>query len=210
MEITETMDTKPDNSITAFLPSEDMLKKISFRSSYGKSLNKLHLTDSLLNIVIADSGKFYNDLIREDFMFDYIWRIKSKESIVRKYHKGIVKGLRFNTVFNDLIGIRMKVSDYSDDYPDYFRIADMRKGKKNYDGYKAVHLYYQLDKFHYQIEIQLWSDKDYHFNLWSHELAYKTVSDSLLARMRILYDNGIIKSKSDFMEVLHAEQLSKR
>lgn len=145
------MNTEPDNSITAYLPSEDMLKKISFKSSYGKSLNKLHLTDSLLNIVITDSGKFYNDLIREDCMFNYIWRIKSKESIVRKY-----------------------------------------------------------DKFHYQIEIQLWSDKDYHFNLWSHELTYKTVSDSLLARMRMLYDNGTIKSKSDFMEVLHAEQISKR
>ncbi len=62
------MDTRSDNSIAAFLPSEDMLKKISFRSSYGKSLNKLHLTDSLLNIVIADSGKFYNNLIKEDFM----------------------------------------------------------------------------------------------------------------------------------------------
>lgn len=84
-------------------------------------------------------------------MFNYIWRIKSKESIVRKYYKGIDKGLRFNTVFNDLIGIRMKVSEYSDHYPDYFRIADLREGKKNYDGYKAIHLYYQLDKFHYQI-----------------------------------------------------------
>lgn len=187
-----------------------MLRKISFRSSYGKSLNKLKLTDSLLNKVITDSGKLYNDLIREEFMFDYIWRVKSKESIIRKYQKGINEGLRFNTVFNDLIGIRMKVSDYSDQYPDYFRIADMRKGKKNYDGYQAVHLYYQLDKFHYQIEVQLWSDKDYPFNLWSHELAYKTAPDSLLARMRMLYDSGNIKSKSDFMEVLHAEQTGKR
>ena len=44
------------------------------------------------------------------------------EDIIRKYQKGINKGLRFNTVFNDLIGIRMKVTDYSDQYPNHFRM----------------------------------------------------------------------------------------
>ena len=85
-------------------------------------MNKLKLTDSLLNLVITYSGKLYNDLIREEFKFDCIWRVKSRESIIRKYQKGINKGLRFNTVFNDLIGIRMKVTDYSDQYPNHFRM----------------------------------------------------------------------------------------
>ena len=90
--------------------------------------------------------------------------MKSEQSIRLKYAKGLKSGLRFNTVFNDLIGLRIKVQEYPHSYPDYFRVVDMRNGKKNYDGYRAVHLYYKLDNFHYQVEIQLWSDADYTFN----------------------------------------------
>lgn len=49
--------------------------------------------------------------------------------------------LRFHTVFNDLLGIRMKITDYSEHYPEYFRVADMRQGKKNYDGCKDKKLF---------------------------------------------------------------------
>lgn len=58
--------------------------------------------------------------------------MKSEQSIRLKYAKGLKSGLRFNTVFNDLIGLRIKVQEYHDSYPDYFRVVDMRNGKKNY------------------------------------------------------------------------------
>lgn len=34
------------------------------------------------------------------------------------------------------------------------RIADMSKGKSNDDGYRGIHVYYQLDGNHYPIEIK--------------------------------------------------------
>lgn len=56
--------------------------------------------------------------------------MKSEQSIRLKYAKGLKSGLRFNTVFNDLIGLRIKVQEYHDSYPDYFRVVDMQEWKK--------------------------------------------------------------------------------
>lgn len=182
------------------LPSLDELRLISFSSSYGKSLNKLKLSEDLLETVIKDAARFYNMVLKIDFLYDYCWRVKSEDSIRRKYKKGIDKGLRFQTVFNDIIGLRIRVPSYALDIPDYFRVVDLSNGKSFYDGYKAVHLYYKLDNFHYTVEIQLWSDADYDFNSWSHELAYKSVSDEVLAELRANYDMGLIKNKEDFTE----------
>lgn len=43
-----------------------------------------------------------------------------------------------------------------DAFPDYFRVVDLRRGKKIDDGYRAIHLYYQQDNLAYPIEVQLW------------------------------------------------------
>ena len=42
---------------------------------------------------------------------------------------------------------------------------DLRKGKADDDGYRGIHLYYKQDNFHYVIEVQLWADPDYAFNI---------------------------------------------
>lgn len=50
---------------------------------------------------------------------------------------------------------------------------DLRKGKADDDGYRGIHLYYKQDNFHYVIEVQLWADPDYAFNIWTHSDTYK-------------------------------------
>ena len=184
------------------LPTEEQLQQLSCASSYGKSLNKQSLTHELLDCAIKDAARFYDTLVELPFIFNYDWRVKSEQSIRLKYAKGLKSGLRFNTVFNDLIGLRIKVQEYPDSYPDYFRVVDMRNGKKNYDGYRAVHLYYKLDNFHYQVEIQLWSDADYTFNDWSHTYGYKTLDNNSLALLRERCDSGELKTREDFRKAV--------
>lgn len=74
----------------------------------------------------------------------------------------------------------------------------MRKGKKIDDGYRAVHLYYQKDGYHYPIEIQLWCGDDIDFNIWSHTSAYKYVTAELGSELRGLYDREKINTQEEF------------
>ena len=100
-------------------------------------------------------------------------RFKSEDSIKRKYEKTLKTGGGFKQCFNDILGFRLKFEEYPREYPDYFRVVDLRNGKKIDDGYRAIHLYYQRDNMAYPIEIQLWCGKDYLFNIWSHQYVYK-------------------------------------
>ena len=191
------------------LPTEEQLQEISCLSSFGKSLNKQSLTQELLDCAIKDSARFYNELLEVPFLYGYCWRVKSEQSIRLKYEKGLKNQLRFNTVFNDIVGIRIKVPEYPTNFPSYYRVVDMRKGKKHYDGYKAIHLYYKMDNYHYQVEIQLWSAKDYDFNNWSHSYGYKTLDDSELVKLRELCDSGVITSKEQFREAVLSDERGK-
>ena len=69
-------------------------------------------------------------------------------------------GEKFKQCFNDVLGFRLRFEDYPKEYPDYFRVVDLRRGKKIDDGYRAIHLYYQRDNLAYPIEIQLWCGND--------------------------------------------------
>ena len=102
--------------------------------------------------------------------------------------------------FNDILGIRIIVDDYSivDDIklPNCVKIADMRNGKANDDGYRAIHMYYQKDHYHYPIEIQ--------FNEWLNLFLYKYVSDSSVGvQLKSLYDAGVIVTENDFRKEMH-------
>lgn len=47
-----------------------------------------------------------------------------------------------------MLGFRLHFSKYPTEYPEYFRIVDLRKGKQIDDGYHAIHLYYQRIIWH--------------------------------------------------------------
>lgn len=80
---------------------------------------------------------------------------------------------KYRSSYIDVLGFRLRFNDYPEEYPDYFRVVDLRNGKKIDDGYRAIHLYYQRDNLAYPIEVQLWCGKDYAFNIWSHQYVYK-------------------------------------
>lgn len=58
---------------------------------------------------------------------------------------------------------------------DKIRIVDMSQGKANDDGYRGVHLYFQLDHSHYHIEIQMNTYYDRQINNWLHKYLYKKI-----------------------------------
>lgn len=183
-----------DNSIT--LPAEEQLCSWSFRSSLGKSLKKVSLTPDVVDIVKLDATVYQNSLLTHLVDANIMYRIKTADSIDRKIERKGEYG--FSAVFNDLLGIRMIVSEYPKDYPGYYRVVDMRNGKRIDDGYRGVHLYYQRDNYSYIIEVQLWSDRDRVFNDWSHANGYKVLSPEVLLQVRKQYDAGLAYGADDF------------
>ena len=104
----------------------------------------------------------------------------------------------------NVLGFRLKMDEYPVNYPEYFRVVDLRQGKKVDDGYRAIHLYYQRDNLAYPIEIQLWCGADYYFNVWSHQHLYKYKDPELGKLLYKEYQSGQIKSETDFLARMEA------
>lgn len=83
------------------------------------------------------------------------------------------------------------------------RIANMSNGKARDDGYRGVHVYFQLDNFHYPIEIQYNTYYDRQINNWLHKFIYKKSYDNSIGQyLRKTYENAGIKNENDFKEEL--------
>ena len=105
-------------------------------------------------------------------------------------------------ISKDVLGFRLKFDEYPTEFPDYFRVVDLRQGKQVDDGYRAIHLYYQRDSWSYPIEVQLWCGRDFFFNIWSHQYAYKYSSETIGLHMRELFDAGDIQTEQAFKDKL--------
>ncbi|MGE9997009.1 hypothetical protein ACQRC2_01960 [Catenibacterium mitsuokai] len=132
-------------------------------------------------------------------------RLKSIGSAELKFNR--YPDSTFSRVFNDILGFRSICSNYEEvislETEEKIRIVDMSKGKKNDDGYRGVHVYYQKDNFHYPIEIQFNTYYDRQFNDWMHNLFYKRGYDDAIGRyLRKSYEDGKIKNIEEFKEVL--------
>lgn len=97
------------------------------------------------------------------------------------------------------------MDEYPVEFPEYFRVVDLRKGKKVDDGYRAIHLYYQRDNLAYPIEIQLWCGDDFQYNVWSHRYIYKYDTIEIGKAMYQRYAEGLIKNEEEFLK--HLEKL---
>jgi putative GTP pyrophosphokinase len=111
-------------------------------------------------------------------------------------------------VFNDMLGFRTLCDNYEDviglDKSGYIRIADMSSGKAQDDGYRGVHVYFQLDNFHYPIEIQYNTYYDRQLNNWLHKYLYKKGYDDKVGKhLRRCYENAKIRTENEFKEVLN-------
>ena len=173
----------------------EILQSLSYRTQLGKSLvNSLrHFDKELLFDDINKVINFYNNSeIMEELAIDY--RIKSEDSCLRKYDK-FYPDMRVEKTFNDVLGFRMLCDNYDEilnhDNIDKIRIVDMSQGKANDDGYRGVHLYFQLDHSHYPVEIQMNTYYDRQINNWLHKYLYKkNYPDDIGLKLRKLYENG--------------------
>lgn len=179
----------------------ELLDNVSYQTKLGRSLK-----NSLRKFDKEELFKELNDIIKSFTRIKHCLpnenRIKSIQSCLLKYDK-YYPATPVEKAFNDMLGIRIVVDSYDclDEIyvPEDVRIVDMRNGKAIDDGYRAIHLYFQKDHFHYPIEIQIMSSKDHQFNVWLHTFLYKYVSDASIGRnLRDLYERGIIITEEDF------------
>ncbi|MCI5752856.1 MAG: hypothetical protein MR038_10335 [Oscillospiraceae bacterium] len=187
--------------------SLELLKELSFKSSLGISLKKdlrYFPKDELLNELFSMADWYDEKEILYEIALDY--RIKSRDSIMNKYDRYFPDSQARKT-FNDILGFRAFCDDYHDVLAlksEFFRLADMSCGKAHDDGYRGVHLYFQLDNSHYPIEIQYNTLYDRQLNNWLHEYVYKKGYPNTIGQeLRKSYENSLIKKEKDFTEVLN-------
>lgn len=183
--------------------SKETLDILSYRSTLGRSLKQISLRETPLQIILDDIARYrtsYIDVLVQENLIGS--RFKSDDSIMRKYEKTIRTGGGFKQCFNDILGFRLRFEQYPEYFPDYFRVVDLRKGKKIDDGYRAIHLYYQRDSLAYPIELQLWCGDDYRFNIWSHKYIYKYKDVTIAKLLYKEYTEKIICSEESFLERL--------
>ncbi|MBY2483381.1 hypothetical protein KWX70_02660 [Clostridioides difficile] len=186
--------------------TENILDELSYESKLGKSLkntlrkfNKDDIFKEIRNI-----SRYLNSR-KIDFKFPVSYRIKSYHSCLIKYDK-YYPNVELNKCFNDLLGIRIIVDSYYELFEQdlsSFRLADMRMGKANDDGYRGVHLYYQKSNFHYPIELQVNTKIDRQINDLLHIYVYKhTKNNSIGKEIRKLFDEGEFENLEEFKGVI--------
>ena len=187
--------------------STQILERLSYESHLGKSLkyNLHHFDKDALQSELFDMAEWLSE--RDELLeiaLDY--RIKSEESIVLKYER-YYPDRQVRKTFNDILGFRAFCDDYREligQDSDVFRVVDMSGGKSSDDGYRGVHLYYQLDNRHYPIEVQFNTLYDRQMNNWLHDYLYKKgYPDEVGKELRGRYEKGRIRSKDDFEEELN-------
>ena len=185
----------------------DLLKRLSYKSELGINLKKnLHYfdKDSLID-ELKRVNRWY-DAIEELHELALDYRIKSIQSAILKYNR-YYPDHQARKVFDDLLGFRSLCDNYDDILELHanseFRIADMSRGKANDDGYRGIHVYFQLDGSHYPIEIQYNTYYDRQFNNWLHKYTYKKNYNNCIGlKLRKMYECGKILTEQNFKEAL--------
>ena len=187
--------------------SLELLANLSFTSELGIPLKKnLHYFNK--EALLEEVGKaleWYGKLeCLRDLALDY--RIKSMQSARAKYER-YYPDAQTRKVFNDLLGCRALCDGYDEVLElaaqSSFRMADMSSGKADDDGYRGVHLYYQLNSMSYPIEIQFNSFYDRQINNWLHKYLYKKHTNADIGlKLRKLCESAKIKTETEFKEAL--------
>ncbi len=186
--------------------SIDILRELSFKSHLPLSLNRTlrHFDKVALIKELTDMTDWLDEQsILSEVALDY--RIKSLESILGKYAR-YYPNKPVKQVFNDILGFRAFCDSYKDILEfnkELFHIADMSKGKLDDDGYRGVHVYFQIDNSYYPIEIQFNTLYDRQINNWLHDYLYKKSYPNIIGcKMREKYERGLIRTDGEFEEVL--------
>lgn len=183
--------------------SEELLSRLSYKSELGISLKK--------DLRYFPKDELFEELQRVNEWYDSIPdlsllpvdnRVKSLQSAVLKYHR-YYPDYQARKVFNDLLGFRSMCDTYDDVLylkgESCFRVADLSAGKAEDDGYRGVHVYFQLSSRHYPIEIQYNTFYDRQLNNWLHKYLYKRVKDASVGKLlRVAYESGEIRNEAEF------------
>lgn len=187
--------------------SVELLTRLSYHSRLGLSLKRTlrHFNkDSLLAELFAMADWLDETPELSGVALDY--RIKSYASIREKYDRYLDSPRHASQVFNDILGFRAFCDSYEEVLglkSDIFAVADMSEGKADDDGYRGVHLYFQLDNEHYPIEIQYNTLYDRQMNNWLHDYLYKKNYPSEVGQqLRLMYEQGKVKNEPAFEEAL--------
>ncbi|GEM_PF-60994 len=183
--------------------SKAVLDSLSYRSELGISLKKdlrYFPKETLFDELDAVRNWYVASGHLDRFPVDS--RIKSRQSARLKYAR-YYPDHQARKVFNDLLGFRSMCDTY-DDVMDLmgrplFRVADLSSGKALDDGYRGVHVYFQLSSRHYPIEIQYNTFYDRQLNNWLHKYLYKRIHDVNVGyKLRTSYESGDIKTEEEF------------
>ena len=187
--------------------SLELLRKLSYKSDLGIRLKK--------NLHYFDKESLFDELLKVNRWYDtcnYLqgitidYRIKSIQSAIMKYKK-YYPDHQAAKVFNDMLGFRTFCDNYEEilkmEICNSIRVADMSSGKSIDDGYRGVHVYFQLDNFYYPIEIQYNTYYDRQFNNWLHKYIYKrNYKENVGRTLRQAYEDADIKNENGFKEML--------
>ena len=185
----------------------ELLERLSYKSELGINLKKnLHYfdKDSLMNELIK-VNEWYDEFEElHELALDY--RIKSVQSAMLKYNR-YYPDHQTRKVFDDLLGFRSLCDNYEDVLDlqkiSELRVADLSKGKANDDGYRGIHVYFQLSGSHYPIEIQYNTYYDRQFNNWLHKYIYKKNYENVIGlQLRKMYESARIQNEQEFKEAL--------
>lgn len=184
------------------------LKSLSYHSDLEIHLKKnLHYFDKeMLFDELNRINEWYDSSnILHDIVMDY--RIKSIQSARLKYER-YYPDHQARKVFDDMLGFRALCDHYEEVLMlkncKNIRLADMSEGKAQDDGYRGVHVYFQLSNYHYPIEIQYNTYYDRQLNNWLHKYVYKRKYDNRVGcTLRREYESGRIKTENEFREVLN-------
>ena len=187
--------------------SLSQLENLSYKSNMGLQLKKnLHYFDkNMLMAELIKVNKWYDTCeYFHDITIDY--RIKSIQSAMLKYDK-YYPDYQVAKVFNDMLGFRTLCDNYDDilgaEKGGHIRVANMSGGKANDDGYRGVHIYFQLSNLHYPIEIQYNTYYDRQFNNLLHKYVYKREYKNCIgSTLRQAYEDARIKNEGEFKEAL--------
>lgn len=185
----------------------DIISKINYTTllniSFKNTLRKFDKTELFADI--KNYRRYLYDFISsnsDDILAEC--RIKATQSMQLKYDK-YYPSTELDKCFNDILGIMLIVDNYND-FKEFVRdntkLIDMSNGKRVDDGYRAIHLYYQTDRKHYPIEIQLVTQRDRIFNEWLHIFVYKYKDREIGIKLKEIYDNGLITNEEDFIKYL--------
>ena len=187
--------------------SLEKLERLSYHSELRINLKKnLHYFNKEKLFRELEAVNQWYDLCTEleNVAIDY--RIKSIQSAQLKYER-YYPDHQMRKVFDDLLGFRALCDNYEDIYSlckeKHIRVSDMSDGKAHDDGYRGVHVYYQLSNYHYPIEIQYNTYYDRQLNNWLHKYIYKQKYDNKIGYiLRKSYESGYIKTESEFNKEL--------